>query len=67
MLRTAFASFASIVSAGFVAVGATVYSFGLSKSLAVVFCCFLLSSSICGVLAWRDRRAGNHISRIDSR
>ena len=50
-------AFASIVSAGIAAVGATVYSFGLSKSLAVVFCCFLLSSSICGVLAWRDRRA----------
>jgi sugar phosphate permease len=51
-------AFASIVSAGFAAVGATAYSFGLPMSLAVVLCCYLLSSSICGVVAWRNRRDG---------
>ncbi len=39
-------------------VGATAYSFGLPMSLAVVLCCYLLSSSICGVVAWRNRRDG---------
>ncbi len=48
-------AFASIVSAGFTAVGASVYAFGLSMSLAVVLGCFLFSSAICGVQAWRDR------------
>jgi len=59
-------AFASIVSAGFAAAGATVYAFGLSMSLAVVLGCFLLSSGICGVLMLRDRRGGEHISRGDS-
>jgi DHA1 family bicyclomycin/chloramphenicol resistance-like MFS transporter len=51
-------AFASIVSAGFAAVGATAYSFGLQMSLAVVLCCYVLSASICGVVAWRNRRDG---------
>jgi DHA1 family bicyclomycin/chloramphenicol resistance-like MFS transporter len=59
-------AFASIVSAGFAAAGASVYAFGLSMSLGVVLGCFLLSSGICGVLVLRDRRGGEHISRGDS-
>lgn len=51
-------AFASIVSAGFAAAGASVYAFGLSMSLGVVLGCFLLSSGICGVQAWRDRPSG---------
>lgn len=53
---------ASIVSAGVAAAGATLYGFGLSMSLAVVLCCFLVSSSICGVLALRDRRAAGRLA-----
>ena len=49
---------ASIVSAGFAAAGASVCVFGLSMSLAVVLGCFLFSSAICGVQAWRDRPSG---------
>jgi len=51
-------AFASIVSAGFAAAGASVYAFELSMSLAVVLGCFLFSSAICGVQAWRDRARG---------
>lgn len=47
----------SIVSAAFAAAGAVLYASGLSMSLTIVFGCFLLSSSILGVQARRDRNA----------
>lgn len=59
-------AFASIVSAGFAAAGASVYAFGLSMSLAVVLSCFLLSSSIFGALALRDRRSSKRSQMNDS-